>query len=110
MHAKAAFWALDLSIKYYRPLLSDLRLIKKQGKLCKAIFEILKIPAILYLLFSSFFACLELTESIYRHTKIIHVRPVGKGGSVGSDEPPSWGKGPQFHYVTPYNFTAKLNR
>jgi len=52
---KAAFWALDLSIKCSRPFPSDLNTDQevqyyKQGKLFKVIFEILKILTILHLL------------------------------------------------------------
>jgi len=68
---KAAFWALNLSIKHSRPFPSDLKTdqeVLKQGKL---IFEILKIPTILHLLLlllsSSCFTRLQLTESRYQH-------------------------------------------
>jgi len=36
--------------------------------------------------------------SLKECTEFLQCRPVGKGGSVGSDEPPSWEKGPHFYY------------
>jgi len=50
---KAAFQALDLSIKRSRPFPSDLKKYYKQGKLLKVISEILKIPTILHILLVS---------------------------------------------------------
>jgi len=57
---KAAFLALDLSIKHSRSFPSDLKIKKynKQGKLSNVIFEILKYPK-----FSIFFFLLRVSAT-----------------------------------------------
>jgi len=66
---KAAFQALNLSIKYSRPFPSDLKTDQEVLKASKVIFLNFKNTHNSPSSSSSCFACLEFTESRYQHYK-----------------------------------------